>query len=154
MATHWCSCMENPRDGGAWWAAIYGVAQNRTLLKRLSSSSSSNIDRGFPDDSVVKDSPANSRGMGQIPRSGRSPGEENGNPLQYSCLGNPMDREAWQATVHRVSKESDTISWLNNNNIDGPRDYHTKRSKSEGGRQIPYDIAYVWNLKNDTNEPI
>ena len=99
--------MENPRDGGAWWAAIYGVAQNRTLLKRLSSSSSSNIDRGFPDDSVVKDSPANSRGMGQIPRSGRSPGEENGNPLQYSCLGNPMDREAWQATVHRVSKESE-----------------------------------------------
>ena len=35
-----CSCLENPRDGGAWWAAIYGVAQNRTRLKRLSSSSS------------------------------------------------------------------------------------------------------------------
>ena len=35
-----CSCLENPRDGGAWWAAIYGVAQSRTLLKRLSSSSS------------------------------------------------------------------------------------------------------------------
>ena len=37
-----CSCLENPRDGGAWWAAVYGVAQSRTLLKRLSSSSSSN----------------------------------------------------------------------------------------------------------------
>ena len=37
MATHSCSCLENPRDGGAWWAAIYGVAQNRTWLKRLSS---------------------------------------------------------------------------------------------------------------------
>ena len=36
-----CSCLENPRDGGAWWAAIYGVAQSRTRLKRLSSSSSS-----------------------------------------------------------------------------------------------------------------
>ena len=35
----WCSCLENPRDGGAWWAAVYGVAQNRTRLKRLSSSS-------------------------------------------------------------------------------------------------------------------
>ena len=37
-----CSCLENPRDGGAWWAAVYGVAQSRTRLKRLSSSSSSN----------------------------------------------------------------------------------------------------------------
>ena len=41
MATHSCSCLENPRDGGAWWAADYGVAQNQTRLKRLSSSSSS-----------------------------------------------------------------------------------------------------------------
>ena len=38
-----CSCLENPRDGGAWWAAVYGVAQSRTLLKQLSSSSSSNV---------------------------------------------------------------------------------------------------------------
>ena len=42
MATHSSSCLENPRDRGAWWAAIYGVAQSRTRLKRLSSSSSSN----------------------------------------------------------------------------------------------------------------
>ena len=40
MATHSCSCLENPRDGAAWWATIYGVAQSRTRLKRLSSSSS------------------------------------------------------------------------------------------------------------------
>ena len=45
--------------------------------------------------------------MGSIPRSGRSPGEGNGNPLQYSYLGNPMDRGAWGATVHGVSKEPD-----------------------------------------------
>jgi len=43
-----------------------------------------------------------------------SPGGGNGNPLQYSCFGNPMDRGAWWARVHRVTKESDTISWLNN----------------------------------------
>ena len=43
MATHSCSCLENRRDGGAWWAAIYGVAQNQTRLKRLSSSSSMDI---------------------------------------------------------------------------------------------------------------
>ena len=41
MATHLCSCLENPRDGGAWWVAIYGVAQSRTRLKQLRSSSSS-----------------------------------------------------------------------------------------------------------------
>ena len=46
--------------------------------------------------------------MGSTPGSGRSPGEGNGNPLQYSCLGNPMDRGAWRATVHGAAKESDT----------------------------------------------
>ena len=49
-----------------------------------------------------------SRKHGFDPWSGRSPGEENGNPLQYSCLQNPMDRGAWWATVHRVTKESVT----------------------------------------------
>ena len=57
------SCLENPRDGGAWWAAVYGVAQSGTWLKRLSSSTSSDY------------------------------GEGNGTPLQYSCLENPRDRE-------------------------------------------------------------
>ena len=46
--------------------------------------------------------------MGLIPGSGSSPGEENGNPLQYSCLINPMDRGAWRATVHGVTNELDT----------------------------------------------
>ena len=45
--------------------------------------------------------------LGMIPRSGRSSGEQNGDPLWCSCLGNPMDRGAWQVTVHRVEKESD-----------------------------------------------
>ena len=45
-----------------------------------------------------------------------SPGERNGKALQYSCLGNPVDRGAWQATVHSVPKESDTTERLNNNN--------------------------------------
>ena len=48
---------------------------------------------GFPDGSMIKNPPANAGDMGSIPGSGRSPGEGNGNPLQYSCLGNPMDRE-------------------------------------------------------------
>ena len=56
---------------------------------------------------VVKSLFANAgdiRDVGLIPRSGRFPGGEHGNPLQYSCLENPMDREAWQATVHRVTE--------------------------------------------------
>ena len=72
-----CSFLENPRDGGAWWAAIYGVTQSRTRLKRSSSSSS------------------NRRVWQQVLT----------NMLQYSCLENPLpDREAWQATVYRVRK--------------------------------------------------
>ena len=61
---------------------------------------------------VVKDPPAeagDARDTGSIPGSGRSPGEGDGNPLQYSCLGSPMDRGAWWTTVHGVAKESDTI---------------------------------------------
>ena len=64
----------------------------------------------FPGDSVVKNLPANAGDEGLIPGLGRSPGERNGKSLQYSCLGNPIDREAWQAAVRGVAKESDTIS--------------------------------------------
>ena len=55
-----------------------------------------------------KESACQTGGTGSILGSRRSPGEGNGNPFQYSCLGNPIDREAWQATVHGVTKESDT----------------------------------------------
>ena len=57
---------------------------------------------GFPGGSVIKNPRANAGDMGLIPGSGRSPGEGNGYPLQFSCLGNPMDRGAWWATVHVV----------------------------------------------------
>ena len=62
---------------------------------------------GFPNGSVVKNLPASAGHLGLIPGSGRSLGEGNGNPLQYSCLGNSMDRGAWRATVHGVAKELD-----------------------------------------------
>jgi len=57
---------------------------------------------------MVKNPPANTGDDVSIPGLGTSPGEGNGNPLQYSCLGNPMDRGAQWATVHGVSKESNT----------------------------------------------
>ena len=62
---------------------------------------------GFPGGSVVKNPPANAGDTSSIPRSGRSPGGGNGNPLQDSCLENSMDRGAWQAIVHGVAKELD-----------------------------------------------
>ena len=58
---------------------------------------------GFPGGSDGKQSACNAGDPGSIPRSGGSPREGNGNPLQYSCLGNPMDRGAWRATVHGVA---------------------------------------------------
>ena len=66
----------------------------------------------FPSGSVVKNLPSNARDVGLIPGLGRSSAEGNGNPLQYSCLENRMDRGAWQATVHGVAKR---WTWLSTN---------------------------------------
>ena len=64
----------------------------------------------FPGDSVVKHLSASAGDTGSIPGSGRSPGGGNGNPLQYSCLRNPMDRGAWRATDHGVAKSQTQLS--------------------------------------------
>ena len=81
-----CSCLENPRDRGAWWAAVYGVAESQTRLRRLRSNSSSSK-KGSQVALVVKNPPASARNVrdtGSIPVLGRSPGGGHGNPLQYS----------------------------------------------------------------------
>ena len=70
---------------------------------------------GFPGGSVVKNLPANAGDIGDegsIPGPGRSSGRGDGNPVQYSCLGNPVDRGAWRATVHGVSKNRTRLSDL------------------------------------------
>ena len=64
----------------------------------------------YPSGSVVKNLPANAGDAGLTPGSGKSPGKVNGNPLQYFCLENPMDRGAWQATVNRVTKSQRQLS--------------------------------------------
>ena len=108
------SCLENHRDGGVWWAAIYGVAQSRTGPKQLSSisllQSSSCISFGVRITYMNRASAGDARDADSIPRLGSSSGVENGNPLRYSCLKNSMDREAWQAIVHRVTKSQTQLN--------------------------------------------
>ena len=93
---------------GAWWAAVYGVAQSRTWLKRLSSSSTR---MGFPGGTSGKEPTClcrlDVRDSGSIPGSRGSSGGGHSNPVQYSCLENLMDRGAWRAVVHMVAQ-----SWM------------------------------------------
>ena len=72
-----------------------------------------NIGQSFPGGAVVKNLPANAGNVAEacsISGSGRSPGGGNGNPLQYSCLGNPMNRGAWWATVYGIAKSWTPLS--------------------------------------------
>ena len=84
---------------------LYGPAVAHETWKRFTAWFKQK--RGFPGDSMVKNLPANAGDVGSIPESERSPREENGNPFQYSCLGNPMDGGALWAVVHSVKK-----SWM------------------------------------------
>ena len=103
------SCLENLMDRGAGWAPVHGVAQGQTQLKL-----SLHACYVWEDALlslwvvlVIKNPPANTGHLGDtgsIPGSGRSPGEGNGNPLQYSCLENPMDKGAWRATADKIEK--------------------------------------------------
>ena len=72
---------------------------------------------GFTGGSVVKNLPAHAEDAGPIPGSGRSPGEGKGNPLQYSCLENSLDRGTWRATVHRVAKSRTRLKRLSMHNV-------------------------------------
>ena len=109
-------------DRGPWRATVMGSQESRTLL---SHSKTNHITRvkcsapwdlfgtslwGFPGGSDSKASAYNVGDLCSIPGSGRSPGEGNGNPLQYSCLENSMDGGAWWATVHGVSKSRTRLS--------------------------------------------
>ena len=76
-----------------------------------------NTVKGFPHSSVGKESACNAGDLGSIPGSGRSSGEGNGNPLQYSHLENPMDRAAWRTTVHGITRVGHNLQLNHNNNI-------------------------------------
>ena len=115
------SCLENPMDVGAWWATVHGVVESDTTKQITLELLSFILFIVFPKvfntmwcgfytmicfhcGSDGKASACNVGDPGSIPGSGRSPGEGNGNPLQYSCLENSMDRGAWWPTVHGVTK--------------------------------------------------
>jgi len=90
----------------------------QTSLGQFGRTSSSN--KGFPGSSGVKNLTANAGdtgNLGLIPGSGRSPGGGNGSPLEYPCLGNPLDRGAWRVTVHAVTKSHTRLSdWAQQQN--------------------------------------
>ena len=93
--------------------------------------------------SVVKNPPANAEDVGSIPESGRSPGRGNGNPLQYSCLENPMDRWAWQATVHWVTKSWTQLKQLSISSTTYAYKSTTNRQSSITFKLLP-KILYKW----------
>ena len=98
--------------------------------------------KGFPGGSEVKASACSAGDLGSIPGLGRSPGEGNVNPLQYSCLENPMDAGAWWAIVHRVTKSRiDWATWLNFH-------YHTIQTHTVQESTIYYSIHLNTTLKN------
>ena len=99
------SCLENPHG----WRSL--VSYSPWGLKE--SDVTKHTDRsslGLPGGTVGKQPPASTGDTGSIPGSGRTPGGENGSPLQYSCLENSMDRRAWWATVHEVAKSQTQLS--------------------------------------------
>ena len=72
---------------------------------------------GFPGGSMVKNPPANAGDAGSIPGSGRAPGEGNGNPLQYSCLGNPKDRGAWRPADYGLQERFIALVTMNSTTL-------------------------------------
>ena len=95
---------------------------------------------GFPGGSVVKNLLANAEEIGLTFGSGRSPGEANGNPLQYSCLENPMDRGARQATVHEIAKTQIQLSDKTHTHTHRIQNVHSRNTEEKKDR--PFQFCY------------
>ena len=112
MATPPSILAQSPMERGAWWDTVSGVAESQKRLGDLALMHiiMVTLGLGFPGGSDSQESACNAEDLGSIPGSRRSPGEGNGDPPQYSCLKNPMDRGAWQAIVHGVTKNQTRLS--------------------------------------------
>ena len=112
---HWLMDMSLSNSGSRWWMAkpdvLLSMGSQRVRHNWVTELIQNWKQNSFPGDSVVKNFPVTGEDANSISGSGRSPGEGNGRPLQYSCLGNPLEREAWWATDHEVTK-----SWTQLNN--------------------------------------
>ena len=120
-------------DKQTHWATVYIF-----IFKVGYLSKSICLDEGSQVAQMVKNTPANAGDVGLIPGSGRSPGEGNGNPLQYSCLENPMDRGAWQTTVSPWGwdlKESDTTAHT-----------HTHLQWGREAQELPAMLSFLSSL--------
>ena len=106
-----CPALLNPLDCSPPGSSARGILQAR-ILEWVTMPSSRNIFMVVYDSFVGKESVCNAGDPGSIPGSRRSPGEVNGNPLQYSCLENPTDRGAWQVTVHEVTQTQTKLKRL------------------------------------------
>ena len=109
-----CPTLRNPLDCSLPGSSTHGIFQAR-LLEWGAIAFSNKIPRtalleGFPGTLLAKNPPDNAGDPGLIPGLGRSPGEGNGNPLQGSCLENPMNRVAWQAIIHGVAESRTRLS--------------------------------------------
>ena len=114
------------------------------------------ISWGFPGGSEVKVSACNTGDLGLIPGLGRSPGEENGNSLQYSCLENSTDRGVWWATTHGVTKDSDTTEWLTHTQgwrgpSDHSRSLNLPYTQSPAQRSFPLFSSQLLLLTQQVN---
>ena len=96
--------------GGFFTTKLPGKLYIKTKTKNKNKKLKKSHSKGFTGDSMAENLPANAGDMGSIPGWGGSPAEGNGNPLQDSCLENPMDRGAWQATVHGVAESWTQLS--------------------------------------------
>ena len=107
--SHWLKFL-HPRQPIPLSTSSQHCEMSRTFFIGFGNSLKQRQWQGFPGGSVVKNSPANAGDAGSVPGLGRSPGEGNDNPLQCSCLGNPMDRGAWRASVYEVVKSQTQLS--------------------------------------------
>ena len=104
-----CFCAHHPLCSHKPMTGVWAPSFYKWELERVQTFPRSHHQEGFLGGSDSKESTCNAGDLGSIPGLGRSHGGEHGNPLQYSCLENAMDREAWRATVHRVTKSP---TWL------------------------------------------
>ena len=112
----WCSGKES------FWFLVWNIIRNFREPRLLDGHLVNCISSKFPGDSNGRESACNAGDLGSIPRLGRSPGEGNGYPLQYSCVENLMVRGAWQATVHGATRVR--YDWAINTNLTNWRIVH------------------------------